>query len=345
LEASDDDSLIFLCEHDVFYHPSYFEYEPADDYGIYFNLNRYFWRRGLDTFWPATGNRALSQAVATKETLVTHAKERLNRWLNDKSSFMAGAFFNWCSKNPNVDIRHGGNFSAENTDKNGYLCGGKKGRDIIDGWGSTEDFQEVVGYKNLNTGTASYFRSKYGWGKESPTIVKGFTREDLAILFCDLGMMKGAEIGVKKGFYSAELCMLNQNLHLRCIDPWVPYNSVSWDNVEAYFIHAKNNLSPFSVEIIRKTSVQAAGDVPRESLDFVYIDASHLFNEFMQDIILWADRVRPGGIVSGHDYNNPDIKTAVDAYAKVHNIELFITEKGKYYPHSSPSWFFAKGDL
>jgi hypothetical protein len=65
----------------------------------------------------------------------------------------------------------------------------------------------------------------------------------------------------------------------------------------------------------------------------------------VQDIILWADRVRPGGIVSGHDYDNPDVKTAVDAYVKVHDIELFVTERGDSYPHDSLSWFFAKGDL
>lgn len=343
LEAAEKDSLIYLCEHDVFYHPTYFGYEPSDDYGIYFNLNRFFFKRGLDSFYPATGTRALSQAVANREILISHAKERLWKWKNGKSSFMKGAFLTWTSKLPNVDIRHGGNFSAGNKDKGSYLYGCKKGLGKIDGWGTVKQFQNIVGYKNLNVGTYDYLRKRFGNKK----VADGFFREDLAILFQELGMTKGAEIGVKKGFYSALLCMLNQPLRLKCVDPWSPYENVSWDEVEMNFIHAKNNLSPFNVEIIRKTSLQAADDVPKSSLDFVYIDGDHSFNEVMRDIIVWSDRVRPGGIVSGHDYTfeNHGVKLAVDAYTKAHEIEFFVTDKGDKYPDNSPSWFFAKGDL
>ena len=118
---------------------------------------------------------------------------------------------------------------------------------------------------------------------------------------------------------------------------------MDWDDAEEHFGMAKKSLRPFDAQIIKKTSMQAAAeDVPKWSLDFVYIDANHDFNHVMQDIIIWSDRVRPGGIVSGHDYNIKSVKTAVDAYVKIHGCELFVTEKGGGYPDSSPSWFFAK---
>ena len=74
----------------------------------------------------------------------------------------------------------------------------------------------------------------------------------------------------------------------------------------------------------------------------MYIDADHCFDSVMQDIIVWSARVRIGGIVSGHDYDNEDVKTAVDTYVKIHNCELFITDKGNEYPDCAESWFFVK---
>jgi hypothetical protein len=162
-------------------------------------------------------------------------------------------------------------------------------------------------------------------------------------MFHSLGFKKGAEIGVKYGLYSKEICENMPDVDLKSIDPYIPGPKVSWDEMERRFVVAKKTLEPFGITIIKKTSVQAADeDVPVGSLDFVYIDASHLFNDFMQDIILWTDRVRPFGIVSGHDYDNEDVKTAVDAYVKIHDYGLFITKKGDKYPDSSPSWFFVK---
>ena len=62
----------------------------------------------------------------------------------------------------------------------------------------------------------------------------------------------------------------------------------------------------------------------------------------MQDIIVWSQKVRPGGVVSGHDYDDPDVRTAVDAYVKMHGHELYVTKKGQDYPDFYPSWMFAR---
>jgi len=346
LKSAPKDSIIYLCEHDVFYHPTYFEFIPEDKDKIYFNLNRYFWRRGLDTFLPAIGKRALSQCVAYREALIVHASGRLKRWKKNRSSYMTGPFENWRSKFANVDIRHYGNFSAENEQKGSYLKGCLSALPMLSGWGTTQDFQDNVGYRSLKTGTMDLLHKRFNPASiESPVIIPNFYRDDLATLFCELGMSKGAEIGVKRGDYSSILCMSNPLLKLKCIDAWNPTVDTSWDLAETIFIHAKKKLNPFNAKIIRKTSVYAADETPQASLGFVYIDADHSFNNVMQDIILWADRVRQGGIVSGHDYDNPDVKTAVDAYVKIYKFELFVTEKGKKYPDSSPTWFFAKGDL
>lgn len=177
-------------------------------------------------------------------------------------------------------------------------------------------------------------------------IHKGFKRKDLAGMFYKLGFTKGAEIGVKWGKYSKILCEENPNLELLSIDPYgLVYNDIRSNRSEiekhqAVYEKAKRFLKGRNAKIIRKTSVDAAQDVPNESLDFVYIDGSHEFDYVMTDIIIWGWKVKKGGILAGHDYYNftfGDVVRAVDNYAKVHEVkEINLTEE------HTPSWWFER---
>ena len=48
LQAAPEGSIVYLCEHDIFYHPSHFALLPkeGDVKHAYFNTNRYHWRLG-----------------------------------------------------------------------------------------------------------------------------------------------------------------------------------------------------------------------------------------------------------------------------------------------------------
>jgi glycosyltransferase involved in cell wall biosynthesis/Flp pilus assembly protein TadD len=62
-------------------------------------------------------------------------------------------------------------------------------------------------------------------------------------------------------------------------------------------------------------SDRAAEQFADGSLDVVFIDASHNYESVKRDIRAWRPKVRPGGILAGHDYSNPDwpgVKRAVD---------------------------------
>jgi hypothetical protein len=348
LKAAKKDSIIYLCEHDVFYNPSHFEFVPPEKDKIYFNLNRAYYRLNLNTFAWTVGRRAFSQAVAYREVLIELVEKKVMEWINGCSSFLHGPFTTWVSEYPNVDIRHSGNFSSFATKKKSYEKGEMVGLLSIDYWGTPEEFRRAVGYKNWRIGTRRYLKQKFenSYGTCLTRTIPNFDRGDLAELFKKLKFTKGAEIGVKRGEYAVQLCASNPFLTLMCVDPWNPYGNYSWDTVESFFVEAKNRLRLYpNAKIIRKTSMQAANVTPKASLDFVYIDAAHDFNNVMRDIILWTDRVRPAGIVSGHDYDNPDVRLAVDTYTKVHGLDFYLTDQGKDYPDSSPSWFFAKGDL
>ena len=167
--------------------------------------------------------------------------------------------------------------------------------------------------------------------------VKGFNRRDLAVKFAEMGLNKGAEIGVRTGFYSEVLCKANPDLHLLSVDPYdVVYgdyrsNSVGYEQTRKFFEEAKKRLAPYNCEIIEKESIDAVRDVPYESLDFVYIDGSHELDWVMVDIIEWGKRIRKGGIISGHDYYRfrvGNVTDAVDVYTYAHKVkDVYLTDE------------------
>lgn len=181
-------------------------------------------------------------------------------------------------------------------------------------------------------------------------------RQALARHFAKLGYKVGAEIGVCTGYYSNVLCQTIPNLKLYGIDNWSEskgFNRIR-NQGESSYEQTLNTLGPFIKSgqyiIIKKTSMEALGDFSDESLDFVFIDADHGYNFVKEDINGWSQKVREGGIVSGHDYyiskmDSVGVVQAVDEYVKEHNIELQLTEwnnTGRFRDNFQPSWYFIK---
>ncbi|TSC86766.1 MAG: hypothetical protein G01um101416_620 [Microgenomates group bacterium Gr01-1014_16] len=165
-------------------------------------------------------------------------------------------------------------------------------------------------------------------------------RTDLAKYFAQLNFKVGAEIGVHGGRYSEILCQIIPKLKLFCVDIWTS---------QPVFQAAKDKLAQYNTTLIQKSSMDAVKEIPDESLDFVFIDADHKYASVKRDITEWTKKVRPGGIVAGHDYyvfyhsRNRGVIDAVDEYVKKWSYKLFTT--GQNWAANSrddrqPSWYF-----
>lgn len=55
--------------------------------------------------------------------------------------------------------------------------------------------------------------------------------------------------------------------------------------------------------VMAKSSVEAAQEFEDGSIDFVFIDAAHDYDNVTADLTAWVHKVRPGGIIAGHDYD------------------------------------------
>lgn len=81
--------------------------------------------------------------------------------------------------------------------------------------------------------------------------------------------------------------------------------------------------------MLRSDSAAAAAMVLAGSLDFVFVDADHTYNGCKRDIDAWVSRLKPGGLLCGHDYDRPDlpnvkwgVKQAVDEFAAEHGLTV-----------------------
>jgi len=163
-------------------------------------------------------------------------------------------------------------------------------------------------------------------------------------LLKELGFGTGAEVGVETGSYSEQLCRGIPGLKLYCVDAWTSYEGyrdyVGQDNLDGFYETAKLRLAPYDATLIKGWSVDVARQFEDGSLDFVYIDANHTFEFVTADIAVWRKKVRPGGILAGHDFrrsrHNCHVKDVVQGWTYSHGISpWFIAGRDK-----SPSWMW-----
>ena len=94
------------------------------------------------------------------------------------------------------------------------------------------------------------------------------------------------------------------------------------------------------IQFIRKNSHDAHYDIPDNSLDFCYIDASHDYHDILADIHEYYPKVKEGGVLCGHDYNLKGVNKAVfdSSWEPMPDID---SDREKY---NVVSWEMATGD-
>jgi hypothetical protein len=137
----------------------------------------------------------------------------------------------------------------------------------------------------------------------------------LVSLIKEYNLKNIAEIGVFKGTLTNRVFQNCKGIieNYYCIDPWKPYienydrEARSEESTVEYWNNIFNMVSYMCIKnpeihMIRDTSLNAINQIEDRTLDAVYIDAIHDYDNGKSDILAWLDKVKDGGIVSGHDY-------------------------------------------
>jgi predicted O-methyltransferase YrrM len=82
-----------------------------------------------------------------------------------------------------------------------------------------------------------------------------------------------------------------------------------------------------TVELIASDSAAAAERFAPHAVDFAFIDADHSYDAVKRDIAAWRPRIKPGGILAGHDRMRSSVAQAV--------IEVF----GSYRTSGPEAWW------
>jgi len=143
----------------------------------------------------------------------------------------------------------------------------------------------------------------------------------------------GAEIGVNSGEHSYSMFRTGKVKKLYLIDPYEEYSEMSDLNIAKE--KAYNLLKNENVGFIYKKSKDAIKDIPN-SLDFVYIDGAHDYDNVKKDIRNYWEKVKDGGVLGGHDCANGKgfenesangVIQAVVEFVAENNLKLYIENR------------------
>lgn len=142
--------------------------------------------------------------------------------------------------------------------------------------------------------------------------------------FVEIGSFKGRS----SSYMAVAIANSGKNIKFDCVDPFtgnpehqpgqVFENQDVIDN-KIYNIFLKN-MEPVKdyYSLKKMTSVEAARTYPDQSLDFVFIDGLHDYDNVTIDIHSWFPKIKKGGILAGHDYawTSPLLMKAVNESVK-----------------------------
>lgn len=139
-------------------------------------------------------------------------------------------------------------------------------------------------------------------------------RDQLGVLLNEKGFETGAEVGVQQGYNAEKILYFWKNCQsFLLIDLWSHQDNNYRDfannqDHQTFYEDAMFKMQPWRniTSVYRMKSIEAAQKIPDYSLDFVYIDARHDYCAVSEDIESYWPKLRPGGIMSGHDYLTQD---------------------------------------
>jgi hypothetical protein len=116
------------------------------------------------------------------------------------------------------------------------------------------------------------------------------------------------------------------------------HNPQNSENIFNLFL---NNLSEYQnfIKILKGRSHEMIQQLPNESLDICFIDASHLYHDVFKDISLILPKMKKGGILCGHDCE--DINLANTGRPEWLNMDFVPVEDSsmpKEHPHYGKRW-------
>lgn len=169
------------------------------------------------------------------------------------------------------------------------------------------------------------------------------TKHHLVIIDLVKEFETGAEIGVLRGTNLDRILTAVPTLHMIGVDAWKHKEMQGLEGEETYKHQDMRQLEKLArgvaikhkgrCEIVKGESLEVAKTIEDESLDFVFIDASHTTPDVIADILAWAPKVKETGLIIGHDWWFPSVREALEEVApgwERHEHSVWSLPKSEY---------------
>ena len=153
----------------------------------------------------------------------------------------------------------------------------------------------------------------------------------------------GAWLGCSATFMAVEIINSGKNIKFDAVDTWegnIEHKDLEVVKEHKLFDEFLKNIEPVKdvINPIRMESTKAATLYEDNSLDFVFIDGSHEYEDVLADLQAWFPKIKKGGHIAGHDFPWKNVKRAV---------EEFFSDKGWFYGHDQDTqgiWSYFIGE-
>lgn len=170
-----------------------------------------------------------------------------------------------------------------------------------------------------------FHESIHGWFNFPSVYSKMVEQASDGAKFVEVGSWHGKS----SAFMAVEIINSGKDIRFFCVDSWLGdgiFRDIN-SHVAKFYDHNDPSTGLFDIFMrntlpvcqaitpMRLDSGMAAGRFADCSLDMVFIDACHYYEEVRKDLENWYPKVKLGGIFAGHDYwppHWPGVKQAVD---------------------------------
>lgn len=149
----------------------------------------------------------------------------------------------------------------------------------------------------------------------------------------------GIEIGTSLGYTTEYLLDSLPTLHLHGVDPYTSYTDWEGSNYnndfkskefESFLSRIATNGARYTHH--RKTSDDAAEDFTESSMDFIFIDGLHTYEQVLKDCQNYYPKLKSGGLFCGHDFSAIEgVQKAVKQFANTANRSISLAHQDIWY--------------
>lgn len=158
-----------------------------------------------------------------------------------------------------------------------------------------------------------FYQTVPGWASFRQFYIDAVAEASSGSHFVEVGCWHGKSAA----FMAVEIINSGKSIRFDCVDLWLDggpdlrHKAVT-GLYESFLRHTAS--VRHVVRPVRMDSVEASKKYADGSLDFVMIDASHVYEDAIADIRAWSPKVKAGGVLAGDDYGWPGVRMACDEF-------------------------------